>query len=220
MSHHRRTFRTATTAALALVAIAPAAASARFDNNPVYFHPTGPAPAVRVVHASGGFDWGDAGIGAAGGAGVSLLAIAGAAGMASRRRRTAGPARVGERHSAEPLAIAAGAVPPQGRRSARWSEMVAGTGNPPCRPPHLPPRPDARRASRTHRSSRPAPTNTAPSPTSRGTRQPETRHERPKQFASGTHRQTRPGLGESESNVSPSAAKLVARYYTPFTRKE
>ena len=86
MPHHRRTFRTVTTAALALVAIAPAAASARFDNNPVYVPASQPAPAVRVVQANGGFHWGDAGIGAAGGAGASILAVAAA--IVSRRRRT------------------------------------------------------------------------------------------------------------------------------------
>jgi hypothetical protein len=88
MSYPRNTFRTVATAAIALAAIAPAAASARFDNNPVYFPQ--PRPTVAVVqHPSGGFDWGDAAIGAAAGVGASALAFGGATAMAGRRRQTA-----------------------------------------------------------------------------------------------------------------------------------
>jgi hypothetical protein len=50
--------------------------------------PAAPEPAIRIVRASpgGGFDWGDAGIGAGGGAGITLLA--GALAAAGSRRRT------------------------------------------------------------------------------------------------------------------------------------
>jgi hypothetical protein len=68
---------------LAVSAIAPATASARFDNNPVYFHSpaisqAATTPAVRIVHVGdGGFDWGDAAIGAVAGVGLALLAATG-----------------------------------------------------------------------------------------------------------------------------------------------
>jgi hypothetical protein len=61
-----------------LGAIAPAAASARFELNPPQSGTTPSQPAVQIVRVSapGGFDWGDAGIGAAGALGLSTLAIA------------------------------------------------------------------------------------------------------------------------------------------------
>jgi hypothetical protein len=47
---------------------------------------TGPS-IVRVSPASGGFDWGDAGIGAAGGFALSMLGIGGALVLTQRRTR-------------------------------------------------------------------------------------------------------------------------------------
>jgi hypothetical protein len=90
MSYRRHTFRTVATAAIALAAITPAAASARFDieSHPVYLSPA--RPTVEVMqHPSGTFDWGDAAIGAAAGVGASALALGGATAIAGRRRRTA-----------------------------------------------------------------------------------------------------------------------------------
>ena len=50
---------------------------------------------VRVSTPKGGFDWGDAGIGAASGLGLSLLGVAGAVALSQRRaRRTTGSATV------------------------------------------------------------------------------------------------------------------------------
>jgi hypothetical protein len=75
-------------ATLALVvacgAVVPAAASAR----PLPADPPWPAnqPSVQVVEVSGhhGFEWGDAGIGAAAGLGLSMLAAGGV--VVSQRR--------------------------------------------------------------------------------------------------------------------------------------
>lgn len=88
--------------ALAVAAIAPAPASARLNLNPISATPAPPSAApvasspldlnrrlnlpapgsqapVQIIRVSAhsGFDWGDAGIGAAGGLGLSLLAIGG-----------------------------------------------------------------------------------------------------------------------------------------------
>jgi hypothetical protein len=87
IARHTHTFRTAVTAAVLFAAIAPAVASARFDLNPTHAAPPGGAPVVQVVHEGRGFDWGDAGIGAAAGVGLSLLAVGGSVTTASRRRR-------------------------------------------------------------------------------------------------------------------------------------
>jgi hypothetical protein len=46
---------------------------------------------VRVTAPSGGFDWGDAGIGAAGGFALSMIAIGGALAVSQRRTRSALP---------------------------------------------------------------------------------------------------------------------------------
>ena len=92
MTTHRHAVKATLGLMLAVGAIAPAAASARFDQNPVFVaqpasQPTAVQPAVQVVRvsASGGFDWGDAGIGAAGGLGLSILGVSG--GLALTRRR-------------------------------------------------------------------------------------------------------------------------------------
>ena len=96
MSPHNHPLKTMLALALALGAIAPTAASARFDlNPPPATTTTSSQPAVQVVRvpAPGGFDWGDAGIGAAGGVGLSMLAVGGGLVIAQRRgRRSSGPA--------------------------------------------------------------------------------------------------------------------------------
>jgi hypothetical protein len=51
-----------------------------------------PAVIVRVSSAKSGFDWGDAGIGAAGGLGLSLIALAGGLAVSQRRARRTGSA--------------------------------------------------------------------------------------------------------------------------------
>jgi hypothetical protein len=73
--------------ALALTALAPAAAPATASRVP-----------VRIVYVSGrgGIDWGDAGIGAAAGAGITLLGLGGALAVSQRHTHpTAGPPRAG-----------------------------------------------------------------------------------------------------------------------------
>jgi hypothetical protein len=96
MSPHNHPIRTTLALTLALGAIAPTAASARFDLNPPPAKTTQSSqPAVQVVRvpAPGGFDWGDASIGAAGGFGLSMLAIGGGLVITQRRgRRPSGPA--------------------------------------------------------------------------------------------------------------------------------
>ena len=99
--------KTAPALVLALAAIAPAAASAKFDLNPPQTtavsrpDPRSPdardaalaaarlaptrGPVVVSVSESGGFDWGDAAIGAGGAAGL-LLVAGGTAAYATRRR--------------------------------------------------------------------------------------------------------------------------------------
>ena len=79
MGLNHRLINTTLGLALALGALVPAAASARTDLNPPPARTTpSPQPAVQIVRVSapGGFDWGDAGIGAAGALGLSTLAIA------------------------------------------------------------------------------------------------------------------------------------------------
>ena len=73
---------------LAVGAICAPAASAR----PVPPDPpqgtqtsTNVTPVVRVIAANGGFDWGDAGIGAAGGFALSMLGLGGALAVSQRR---------------------------------------------------------------------------------------------------------------------------------------
>lgn len=113
MTAHQHTLRTALGLVLAAGAIAPAAASAQNSTAPTNANaaarvregagfvssparPYGGDAAVRVVvRTSGGFDWGDAMIGAAGGVGLSMLGLATALGATSRRsRRWSKPADV------------------------------------------------------------------------------------------------------------------------------
>jgi hypothetical protein len=85
MTAHNHKIKSALALALAAVAVAPAAASAK----PLPADPPGwPAstPTIQLVQAppSSGFDWGDAGIGAAGGLGLTMLAMGGV--VVARRR--------------------------------------------------------------------------------------------------------------------------------------
>jgi hypothetical protein len=76
---------TTATVALALALIAPSPPAARVTASRV---------PVRIVHASGhgGIDWGDAAIGAAAGAGITLLGLGGALAVSQRHTNpTASP---------------------------------------------------------------------------------------------------------------------------------
>jgi hypothetical protein len=91
MSPHNHPIKTTLALTLALGAIAPTAASARYVQDPPATTTQSSQPAVQVVRVSapGGFDWGDASIGAAGGFGLSMLAIGG--GLVITQRRGRGP---------------------------------------------------------------------------------------------------------------------------------
>ena len=61
-------------------------------------HPTPPVTEAAIVRVSGpttGFDWGDAGIGAAGGFALSMIGIGGAVLVSQRRTRRGGTAVTG-----------------------------------------------------------------------------------------------------------------------------
>jgi hypothetical protein len=106
-NHHK--IKTTLTLALVLGAIVPAAASARLELNPLPARTTPSSqPAVQIVRVSapGGFDWGDAGIGAAGALGLSMVALGGGLVIAARRSRA--PARVGSGARRNALEHAAG----------------------------------------------------------------------------------------------------------------
>ena len=107
MTLHHPTLKTALGLVLAAGAIAPTAASAELHRGQA--SPRGQRLRVescaavrrgsggprRHVRTSGGFDWGDAMIGAAGGVGLSMLGLATALGATSRRsRRWSKPADV------------------------------------------------------------------------------------------------------------------------------
>ena len=49
--------------------------------------PPAPTTIVRVITPTGGFDWGDAGIGAAAGVALSMIGLAGALSVSQRRTR-------------------------------------------------------------------------------------------------------------------------------------
>ena len=107
LNHHQ----TKTTLALTLMlgAIVPDAASARLELNPRPARTTPSSqPAVQIVRVSapGGFDWGDAGIGAAGALGLSMGALGGGLVIAARRSQT--PARIGSETRRNALEHAAG----------------------------------------------------------------------------------------------------------------
>jgi hypothetical protein len=111
MLHHQH-IRTTAAIALALAAIAAPAASAHGGHAGLVVRPAprnwvvrpnpdeqNPAPApttiVRVITPTGGFDWGDAGIGAAAGVALSMIGLGGALAVSQRRtRRSRGSAAV------------------------------------------------------------------------------------------------------------------------------
>jgi hypothetical protein len=91
--------------ALALGASAAPASARTFDLNPAgSYVPAGtasmqaaaqvanpsPPTIVRVTARNGGFDWGDAGIGAAGGLALSMVGLGGGLAVSQRRTRRAG----------------------------------------------------------------------------------------------------------------------------------
>jgi hypothetical protein len=84
-----RQLKKATAIALALSAAVPAAAAAK----PIGPDPAGASypplttPIVRITIPTSGFDWGDAGIGAAGGLALSMLGVGGALVLTQRRSR-------------------------------------------------------------------------------------------------------------------------------------
>jgi hypothetical protein len=90
LNHHK--IKTTLTLALVLGVLAPHGASARLDLNPTPSTATPSQPAVQIVRVSApeAFDWGDAGIGAAGALGLSTLAIGSALVIAARRHRRLG----------------------------------------------------------------------------------------------------------------------------------
>ena len=102
MALNHRKIKTTLTLALALGAFVPAAASARLELNPRPARTTPSQPAVQIVRVSApsGFDWGDAGIGAAGALGLSTLAIGSALVIAARRHGSSQTADPG--HHATP----------------------------------------------------------------------------------------------------------------------
>lgn len=79
---------------LTLGALLPATASARPNRNGSVRTTEMPIP-VQIVRVStqGGFDWGDAGIGAAGGVGLAMLVLGGSRGLSGRRSRGGAPTR-------------------------------------------------------------------------------------------------------------------------------
>jgi hypothetical protein len=87
MSPQSRKIKSTLAAALAVGAVAPAAASAM---PPPPDPPPSHHPVVFVEPSpQSGFDWGDAGIGAAGGLGLSLIAVGGGVLIARRHARHA-----------------------------------------------------------------------------------------------------------------------------------
>jgi hypothetical protein len=91
MTPYNRKITVAVGLALTLAATVPGVASARFDLGPAT-PPTPPPtrPEVQVVRvaAPSSFDWGSAGIGAAGGIGLSILAVGGGVSIAERSSRS------------------------------------------------------------------------------------------------------------------------------------
>jgi hypothetical protein len=80
--------KSAATLALTLTALAPAAASAKpIGPDPASSTQTPPPIQVVRVTAPSGFDWGDAGIGAAGGLALTMLGVGAALTITQRRPR-------------------------------------------------------------------------------------------------------------------------------------
>jgi hypothetical protein len=86
LNHH---LKKATALALALGAIAPATATAKsVGPDPSGASFTIPqAPVVRITTPASGFDWGDAGIGAAGGLALAMLGVGGGLVISHQRPR-------------------------------------------------------------------------------------------------------------------------------------
>ena len=84
--------KTSAAIAIALSAIAAPAASAVIPAP----DPIPPKPGPKIVYVNSGFDWGDAGIGAAGGLALAMLGVGGGLAISQRRERrpgaSAGPA--------------------------------------------------------------------------------------------------------------------------------
>ena len=83
--------KNATAVALALGAIAPATATAKPigpDPSPFTLPQT---PVVRITTPASGFDWGDAGVGAAGGLALAMLGVGGGLAISRQRPRPTRP---------------------------------------------------------------------------------------------------------------------------------
>jgi hypothetical protein len=79
----------ATALTLALAAIVPAAAAGRpvGPDPSVASYATPQSPVVRITTPASGFDWGDAGIGAAGGLALAMLGVGGGLVISHHRPR-------------------------------------------------------------------------------------------------------------------------------------
>ena len=89
------TARRALALACALLALTASTAAARPQRDyTAYSAGATPAPTTVRIYVPSGFDWGDAGIGAAAGVGISLTALGGALAV-SRRRQHETPTSVG-----------------------------------------------------------------------------------------------------------------------------
>jgi hypothetical protein len=88
MSRHRFPVKTTLALAFALSTTFPAAASAHTDFTPRGSQQVPITPPSVVVQTSNGFDWSDAGIGAAGGLGLSMVALGGGLVLTQRRGRS------------------------------------------------------------------------------------------------------------------------------------
>ena len=83
-NHH---IKSAAALALALGTITPTAASARpVGPEAVPWTAPQPTPIVHVIAPQSGFDWGDAGIGAASGLAISMFGVGAAFAITSQRR--------------------------------------------------------------------------------------------------------------------------------------
>ena len=66
---------------------------ARYSSAEMNAYPSG-SDAARAVASDGGFDWGDAGIGAAGGLVITMLGVGGGLALSQRRSRRTSPSAV------------------------------------------------------------------------------------------------------------------------------
>ena len=86
-----RQIKNAAALALALATIGPASATAKPvgpDLGAGTTTQSPPAQVVRITTPASGFDWGDAGVGAAGGLALAMLGVGGALVISQRPRRT------------------------------------------------------------------------------------------------------------------------------------